>query len=88
MPKYEYRCRKCNESFEVVHGIGESLETCELCGGELRRVFHPVGIVFKGKGFYSTDSRVDSLSKGIEEKKPPASESSNDGKSIEESTKA
>lgn len=55
MPRYEYKCKKCESVFEVVHGINESLDKCSTCGGELRRVFHPVGIVFKGSGFYSTD---------------------------------
>lgn len=57
MPRYEYKCKKCGRSFEVTHGISESVDSCEFCGGEVRRVFHPVGIVFKGSGFYSTDSR-------------------------------
>ena len=57
MPRYDYKCKKCGESFEVTHGIGEKVESCEKCGGEVRRVFHPIGIVFKGSGFYATDSK-------------------------------
>ena len=57
MPRYEYKCKKCDTTFEVVHGINENVETCESCGGKVRRVFHPIGIVFKGSGFYATDSR-------------------------------
>ena len=57
MPRYDYKCKKCGESFEVTHGIDETLESCEKCGGEVRRVFHPIGIVFKGSGFYATDSK-------------------------------
>lgn len=57
MPRYEYKCKDCDESFEVVHGINETVESCGSCGGEVRRVFHPVSIVFKGSGFYATDSR-------------------------------
>ena len=57
MPRYEYKCKKCDESFEVTHGIGDKVETCEKCGGEVRRGFHPLGIVFKGSGFYATDSK-------------------------------
>ncbi len=55
MPRYEYKCKECNKIFEVVHGFSESVESCTFCGGDVRRVFHPVGIVFKGSGFYSTD---------------------------------
>jgi len=57
LPRYEYKCKKCDESFEVTHGIDDKVETCEKCGGEVRRVFHPLGIVFKGSGFYATDSK-------------------------------
>lgn len=57
MPRYEYKCKKCHKSFEAVHGIHDNVEKCEYCGGPVRRVFHPVGIVFKGSGFYATDSK-------------------------------
>jgi putative FmdB family regulatory protein len=57
LPRYEYKCKKCDASFEVTHGINDTVEKCEECGGEVRRVFHPVGIVFKGSGFYATDSK-------------------------------
>ena len=40
-----------------MHGVDEKVSSCERCGGPVRRVFHPVGIVFKGSGFYATDSR-------------------------------
>jgi putative FmdB family regulatory protein len=58
MPTYEYRCCSCGRRFEVFHGVNESVEECQSCGGrEVRRVFHPVGVIFKGPGFYVTDSR-------------------------------
>ena len=58
MPTYEYRCSSCTRTFEVVQRFSDPpLETCEECGGGLRRVFHPVGIVLKGSGFYATDNR-------------------------------
>ena len=61
MPTYEYRCTTCGNRFEVFQRIGdEPLRACEVCGGELRKVFHPAGIVFKGTGFYATDSRKSS----------------------------
>lgn len=58
MPTYEYACTKCGRRVEVVQSFSDApLETCETCGGRLRRVFHPVGVLFKGSGFYSTDAR-------------------------------
>ena len=79
MPRYDYKCKKCNKNFEVVRGIHENHENqekCRECGGPVRRVFHPVGIVFKGSGFYATDSRgKDKHFKAAEEEaKPAASE--------------
>ena len=58
MPTYEYACTSCKRHFDVVQSFSEApLETCDVCGGTLKRVFHPVGIVLKGSGFYSTDNR-------------------------------
>jgi putative FmdB family regulatory protein len=58
MPTYEYECTSCGQHIEVFQRIVEDpLTTCGVCGGTLRKVFHPVGIVFKGSGFYATDSR-------------------------------
>jgi putative FmdB family regulatory protein len=58
VPTYDYQCRSCGTITEVVHSMFEDgPTTCERCGGELRRVFHPTGIIFKGGGFYKTDSR-------------------------------
>ena len=58
MPTYEYACTECGDRTEVVQSISDApLTTCTVCGGQLRKVFSPVGIVFKGSGFYRTDSR-------------------------------
>ncbi len=58
MPTYEYRCTNCDEHLEVVQSFSDDpLTKCPTCGGQLRKVFSPVGIVFKGSGFYKTDSR-------------------------------
>jgi putative FmdB family regulatory protein len=58
MPTYEYACTECGDRTEVVQSISDApLTTCTVCGGPLRKVFSPVGIVFKGSGFYRTDSR-------------------------------
>jgi putative FmdB family regulatory protein len=58
LPLYDYRCRACSKVTEVRHGFGEvHAEACPECGGAMARVFTPAGIVFKGSGFYLTDSR-------------------------------
>ena len=59
MPTYDYQCRQCGRTTEVIHSMLEDgPTTCEHCGGQLRRVFHPAGIIFKGSGFYRNDSRT------------------------------
>lgn len=78
MPTYEYRCNDCGNLFETFQRIGDEPPTvCERCGGRLRKVFHPAGIVFKGSGFYATDSRAKSKSASEEksESKPEKKES-------------
>jgi putative FmdB family regulatory protein len=61
VPTYDYQCRSCGNTTEVIHSMSEEgPTTCEICGGELRRIFHPAGIIFKGSGFYKTDSRASS----------------------------
>ncbi|MEY2569087.1 MAG: hypothetical protein QOE35_3616 [Actinomycetota bacterium] len=58
MPTYEYACKACGEHLEVVQSFKDDpLKECPNCGGELRKVFAPIGIAFKGSGFYKTDSR-------------------------------
>jgi len=58
MPTYEYACTSCGEHLEVVQSFrDESLTVCPACGGALRKVFGSIGVVFKGSGFYKTDSR-------------------------------
>lgn len=58
MPTYDYECRSCGTVTEVIHPMLEPGPTsCERCGGALRRVLYPAGIIFKGSGFYRTDSR-------------------------------
>lgn len=58
MPTYEYACRQCGEHVEVVQSFRDDpLTVCGLCGGSLRKVFGAAGIIFKGSGYYVTDSR-------------------------------
>ncbi len=55
MPFYDYKCKECGHVFEAVHTVDQTVDTCEKCGGKVKRLFHPVGIIFKGSGFYATD---------------------------------
>lgn len=58
MPTYDYRCQSCGSRFEAWQKITDDpIETCPTCGGPVRRVLYPVGLVFKGSGFYKTDHR-------------------------------
>ena len=73
MPTYEYACTECGNRTEVVQSIFDAhLTTCTVCGGRLRKVFSPVGIVFKGSGFYRTDSRGKPAKSDGESSKKPA----------------
>jgi len=59
VPTYEYACTACEERLEVVQSFtDDALTACPVCGGRLRKVFSPAGIIFKGTGFYRTDSRA------------------------------
>jgi putative FmdB family regulatory protein len=70
MPTYEYVCRSCGTHVEVYqHFDDPPLTECGVCGGPLRKVFHPAGILFKGSGFYATDSRRRSASSSGESSK-------------------
>ncbi|WP_077489948.1 FmdB family zinc ribbon protein [Sinomonas mesophila] len=58
MPTYAYACKDCDHAFETVQSFSdESLTVCPECSGTLRKKFNSVGVVFKGGGFYRTDSR-------------------------------
>jgi putative FmdB family regulatory protein len=65
MPTYQYRCTECGSELEAVQKFSdEPLRTCPECSGRLRKVFNAVGVVFKGSGFYATDSRTKKHSTG------------------------
>jgi putative FmdB family regulatory protein len=58
VPTYSYACTECGNRFDVVQAFtDDALTTCERCSGRLRKLFNSVGVVFKGSGFYRTDSR-------------------------------
>jgi putative FmdB family regulatory protein len=63
MPTYQYACTECGHEFEQFQSFSDdSLTHCPVCDGRLRKVFNAVGVVFKGSGFYRTDSRSGSSS--------------------------
>jgi putative FmdB family regulatory protein len=82
LPTYEYLCTECGDRKEVVQSFTEpSLTTCEVCGGRLRKVIFPVGIQFKGSGFYSTDRRASQpMSRAAKQDKDAKAESTKDSK--------
>ena len=83
MPIYEYACTACGERVEAKQGFDDPpLETCEVCGGKLRKLYSPVGVVFKGSGFYSTDAKKKS-SAGTSSK---SSDSKSDAKTSSDTT--
>lgn len=61
MPRYSYACTECDHRFDAVQAFTDNaLTTCPVCSGRLRKLFNSVGVVFKGPGFYRTDSRLPS----------------------------
>jgi putative FmdB family regulatory protein len=92
MPTYEYRCTSCGQHVEAVQSFTDDpLTECGVCGGELRKVFGQVGIVFKGSGFYKTDNRGSgwkkSESKPEKSKEPATSSSTSSSSSGKDSSK-
>lgn len=88
MPTYEYACSGCRRRFDVVQSFSDdALTVCDECGGALKRVFHPVGVVLKGSGFYATDNRsTKALSPKKESKSSEGSSSSSESSSSSSST--
>ncbi|MGH3445155.1 MAG: FmdB family zinc ribbon protein [Nocardioidaceae bacterium] len=78
MPTYQYACTECAHAFEQHQSFtDDALTVCPQCDGRLRKVFNAVGVVFKGSGFYRTDSR-----------EKPASSNGSSKDSTSESTKS
>lgn len=96
MPIYTYRCESCGETFDKRQSFSDAaLTTHETCGGSLRKVLHPAGIVFKGSGFYNTDYKNGSAAAKADTGTPGetaaagtngASESTSDSTSTSESS--
>ena len=88
MPTYQYRCTECGHTFEEFQSFtDDALTVCPVCEGRLRKLFNAVGVVFKGSGFYRTDSRSASPSGDTktETKTETTSESKSETKSDKKS---
>ncbi|MEP9393941.1 FmdB family zinc ribbon protein [Gordonia sp. VNK1] len=82
MPTYSYACTECDNKFDIVQSFSEdSLTECPQCTGRLRKLFNSVGIVFKGSGFYRTDSRGGSSSSETSSSSESSSNSSSSSES-------
>ena len=97
MPTYVYKCDACGHQFELFQRMSDDpIDTCPECESAVRRVFHPVGVVFKGSGWYITDSRKDNgkndaaadASKTDSESAPATSDKKDSGSTDKEPVKA
>lgn len=89
MPTYQYACTACDERLEAVQSFTDApLTACPACDGALRKVFSAVGVVFKGSGFYKTDSRAKSTASTAKEGSSTKDGSSGAGASTSADTKA
>ncbi|HEX2240900.1 MAG TPA: FmdB family zinc ribbon protein [Actinomycetota bacterium] len=93
MPIYEYACTVCGERTEAKQSFDDPpLQECPHCGGKLRKLYSPVGIVFKGSGFYSTDAKkapvLDSKKPAKKEEKTPAASESKSASTSSTSSKS
>lgn len=77
MPTYVYRCDDCGHQFELFQRMSDDpIDTCPECGSKVRRVIHPVGVVFKGSGWYINDSRAKNSASGASSDDTAASKKS------------
>ena len=87
MPIYEYECSRCHHRFELRQGFdAEPCNSCPQCQSIARRVLQPVGIVFRGSGFYVTDNRKDGGGQAEEKRSEPEAKKEPDESKTEKST--
>lgn len=87
MPTYQYACTVCGHRLEAVQSFSDDpLSVCPECAGKLRKVFSAVGVVFKGSGFYRTDSRAGNGSNGTKSGEAAKSDSASSGTKAETSS--
>ncbi|MBN1977934.1 MAG: hypothetical protein JW918_11070 [Anaerolineae bacterium] len=88
MPLYEYQCDDCGLRFERRQPItADPLEKCPECGGNVHRLIHPVGVIFKGKGFYVTDNRKAKSSTAVPKSKSDSNSTTEKSEKSESSSK-
>jgi putative FmdB family regulatory protein len=89
MPVYEYECEQCGTRFERHQSIkDEPVRQCPECSGTVHKVFHPAGIIFKGSGWYITDSRKSTSSTVTGETKSNGSGSKDEKKTTQAEVKS
>ncbi|MCP2095963.1 MULTISPECIES: FmdB family zinc ribbon protein [Actinosynnema] len=89
MPTYQYACTECDHRFEAVQSFSDSaLTECPECSGKLRKLYGAVGVVFKGSGFYRTDSRGSSSSSPKSESSSSSSSSTSSSSTSSSSSSA
>ncbi len=89
MPTYSYRCDTCGHQFDAVQRFSDAaLTECPECGAPIRRVIQPVGVVFKGSGWYITDSRTPQKEAGDSEAKPAAKDGKKEAATTAKETSA
>jgi putative FmdB family regulatory protein len=87
MPTYEYSCKECGQHLEVVQSFkDDTLSECPHCSGHLRKVFSPIGISFKGQGFYKTDNRSGAKAGSKSEKSESTTKSETKGETSSSSS--
>ncbi|MER5262232.1 FmdB family zinc ribbon protein [Actinosynnema sp. NPDC002837] len=87
MPTYQYACTECDHRFDAVQSFSDSaLTECPQCSGRLRKLYGAVGVVFKGSGFYRTDSRSSSSAAPAATPAPAAAKSESSSASSSSST--
>jgi putative FmdB family regulatory protein len=89
MPLYEYQCDDCGIRFERQQPMtADPLKVCPECGGEVHRLIHPVGVIFKGKGFYVTDNRKAKSSTAVPKNKSDSKDTAGESGKTESSSKS
>lgn len=87
MPTYSYACTECDNRFDTVQSFtDDALTVCTECSGRLRKLFNSVGVVFKGSGFYRTDSRNSAAASEKAPAKPSEPKKSDSGSSASSAT--
>jgi putative FmdB family regulatory protein len=89
MPIYEYECQTCGVHFERKQSVyDQPMQTCPECGGKVRKLFFPAGIIFKGSGFYKTDYASSSPGSSSKESEPTKSSSTSEKPAASEAAKS